>query len=263
MNNTIQWTGSETAGTNSIMKQTITTFVTVLIIMTLSYQLVGCGGGGASNSLGAVVTPEPTPEATDLPDATATPDPEATATPVATPVPLTLVGVQETILTPNCAGCHGGANPSANLALDTVENSFAALVNQESGMVAFLLVEPNNPDDSYLVQKIENTAGIVGQRMPIGAPALSAAQISFIRDWINAGAPMGTVAVAKSSAKVSKVNVEENIESIDFQIRFSLPLDQNSVSKDALLLYLTNQLGRQMIDREQYDYRLENNLLNV
>ena len=48
-------------------------------------------------------------------------------------------------------------------------------------------VKPLDPDNSYLVHKIEGTAA-VGGRMPLGRPALSAVEITLIRQWISEGA---------------------------------------------------------------------------
>ena len=73
--------------------------------------------------------------------------------------------------------------------LTSAANSFNALVGVPSIEVPGLLrVEPSNPDDSYLVQKLEGTAA-VGARMPLGSPnPLNAALIADIRAWIAAGA---------------------------------------------------------------------------
>jgi len=48
-------------------------------------------------------------------------------------------------------------------------------------------VAPGDPDNSYLVQKVEGTAA-VGSQMPLGGPALSQSQINDIRQWIQDGA---------------------------------------------------------------------------
>jgi hypothetical protein len=62
--------------------------------------------------------------------------------------------------------------------------SFDNLVNVPSNEVPELLrVEPGDPDDSYLVQKIEGTAA-EGGRMPLGAPPLDQNLIDDIREWI-------------------------------------------------------------------------------
>jgi hypothetical protein len=50
-------------------------------------------------------------------------------------------------------------------------------------------VIPNNANGSYLVQKLEGAADIVGRRMPpAGPPFLTDAQVALIRQWITEGA---------------------------------------------------------------------------
>ena len=52
-------------------------------------------------------------------------------------------------------------------------------------------IEPGDPNQSYLVNKIQGTQGDVGgsgQRMPLGGDPLSEADINTIRAWITAGA---------------------------------------------------------------------------
>ncbi len=97
--------------------------------------------------------------------------------------------IQANIFTPSCAlsGCHSGAAPQAGLTLQT-GLSFQALVNQASSEVpALQRIEPGNPDDSYLIRKLEGTAS-VGVQMPRNAAPLSSEKIRAIRDWISAGA---------------------------------------------------------------------------
>ena len=50
-------------------------------------------------------------------------------------------------------------------------------------------VAPGNPDDSYLVIKLEGSSRMVGQQMPRGRDPLSAEQIGTVRQWIADGAP--------------------------------------------------------------------------
>jgi Ca2+-binding RTX toxin-like protein len=91
------------------------------------------------------------------------------------------------IFTANCVSCHAGATAPQGLRLDA-QNSFANLVNVNSNEVPSLKrVKPSDPDNSYLVHKIEGTAA-VGNRMPLGQPPLSAATITLIRQWITEGA---------------------------------------------------------------------------
>ncbi|MDX1481030.1 MAG: CHRD domain-containing protein [Woeseiaceae bacterium] len=98
--------------------------------------------------------------------------------------------IQETIFTPTCAtsGCHSGSNPPDGLDL-TAGAAYANIVNVASvQMPSLLRIAPGNPDDSYLVRKVQGT-GIVASRMPLGQPPLSQAQINLIRAWVEDGAP--------------------------------------------------------------------------
>ena len=97
--------------------------------------------------------------------------------------------IQASILGPNCAttGCHLGAAAPQGLRLDSA-NSYGMLVGVASTEVSSILrVAPGNPDNSYLIQKLEGTAS-VGAQMPLGAPALQQATIDVIRQWIGDGA---------------------------------------------------------------------------
>lgn len=96
--------------------------------------------------------------------------------------------LQNQIFTPICTGCHAGANAPQGLRL-TAGDSYAALVNAPSTEVPSLRrVLPGNPAQSYLLQKVSGSAGIVGARMPLGGPALPADAIDAIRQWILDGA---------------------------------------------------------------------------
>jgi hypothetical protein len=110
---------------------------------------------------------------------------------VTTPVAATLDEIQAAVFTPTCAAstCHNGANPAGGLDLRDADTSFAQLVDVPSGDdPGILRVAPGDPDNSYLVQKIEGTAA-QGQQMPPGnAPPLSQAEIDAIRQWIGEGA---------------------------------------------------------------------------
>lgn len=114
---------------------------------------------------------------------------------ISTPVVLgpTLDEIQAAVFAPTCATstCHSNTAQAASLALGDADTSFAELVGQFSnqvGQMNVLLVDPGNPNGSYLIQKLEGTPGISGARMPLGAPALSQADIDVIRQWITDGA---------------------------------------------------------------------------
>ena len=99
--------------------------------------------------------------------------------------------IQTTIFNTSCAlsGCHAGSSPQQNMDLSQGE-AYAAIVNVPSQERPELMrVEPGNPDDSYLLMKIEGDPDIIGARMPLGRQPLSASQISLVRNWIAAGAP--------------------------------------------------------------------------
>jgi hypothetical protein len=68
--------------------------------------------------------------------------------------------------------------------------AYATLVGIASrGKAGAIRVIPGDPDSSYIVQKLEGTPGIVGERMPrTGGPYLTEGQISIIKRWIETGA---------------------------------------------------------------------------
>ena len=91
-----------------------------------------------------------------------------------------------------CIDCHTdqGRNPSGGLNL--VEGrAHAALVGVASGAKpGATRVIPGDPDNSYLVKKLEGASDIVGVRMPRGTgPFLTEGQMLVIRRWIQLGAP--------------------------------------------------------------------------
>jgi PKD repeat protein len=103
----------------------------------------------------------------------------------------TFSAVQEQIFTPSCAfsGCHGGASPAEGLNLEAGE-AFTEIVNEESSQRPSLdLIEPSEPDNSYLYLKVTGDPSISGSRMPRGGSALSQQLLDLLRDWIERGAP--------------------------------------------------------------------------
>ena len=105
--------------------------------------------------------------------------------------------IQTNVFTPDCAtsGCHAGGGASAGLNLQA-GSSYAELVGifstQES---AIQRVNPLNPDNSYLIHKLEGTAA-TGAQMPSSGTLLAQSTIDIIRQWITAGAIDDTVQVA-------------------------------------------------------------------
>ncbi len=91
-----------------------------------------------------------------------------------------------------CAQCHTniGRNPAVPGFLLTEGQSYQSLVGHSSvNKSGAVNVIPGDPDNSYLIQKLEGRGGIVGLRMPrTGPPYLTDGQISIIRRWIELGA---------------------------------------------------------------------------
>jgi hypothetical protein len=96
--------------------------------------------------------------------------------------------IQAHVFTPICTVCHAGANAPHGLRLDAAD-SYNLLVGVPSVEVPSILrVKPGDPDNSYLIQKLEGHAA-VGARMPFGGPYLSSDVVAVIRQWITNGAP--------------------------------------------------------------------------
>jgi len=90
-----------------------------------------------------------------------------------------------------CVQCHTnvGRTPAGGMNL-THGAAYSALVGVAStGKAGATRVIPGDADNSYLVQKLEGTPGIAGQRMPRGSgPYLTEGQMLIIRRWIAEGA---------------------------------------------------------------------------
>ncbi len=106
---------------------------------------------------------------------------------------VTLSGDVQPIFTSNCAlsGCHAGTNPQQGMNL-SVGQTFANVVNVQAMELSTMnRVTPDEPDNSYLVHKVQGThlnVGGSGNQMPLGRSPLSQTDIDLIRAWIEAGA---------------------------------------------------------------------------
>jgi hypothetical protein len=102
----------------------------------------------------------------------------------------TLTRVQTEVFTPSCAtlGCHDPIGQQGQVVL-SAGRSYASVVGVPSTQTPQLQrVAPGDPDNSYLYRKLTG-AGIVGERMPLQMPPLSAEKLKLVRDWIRRGAP--------------------------------------------------------------------------
>ena len=91
-----------------------------------------------------------------------------------------------------CIQCHNanGRPPSGGMNL-TEGASYTALVGvPSSGKPGAVRVIPGDPENSYLIHKLEGRSDIVGVRMPRGnGPFLTQGQIQILERWIAIGAP--------------------------------------------------------------------------
>lgn len=101
--------------------------------------------------------------------------------------------IEARILAPRCAtsACHSGDPPAnAPLSLDPGAG-WAQLVGvPASQLPSMKLVEPGDPERSYLVLKVRGAAGVAGGTgtpMPPDGP-LDAAEQAAIEGWISSGA---------------------------------------------------------------------------
>ena len=96
----------------------------------------------------------------------------------------------EPLVTAHCLGCHESEDPKAKLVLDPGEG-YGQLVGRRSVQVPEMaLVEPGDPDASYLWLKLQHRAP-EGKGMPrtlTGPKELRPAELELYRRWIEDGA---------------------------------------------------------------------------
>jgi hypothetical protein len=101
------------------------------------------------------------------------------------------------IFSGSCAfsGCHGttNANPAGKPMVLTSGQSYDAIVGVASDeLPSMQRIRASQPDQSYLIHKLQNThrtVGGSGERMPLGQAALPQSSIDRIRTWVTNGAP--------------------------------------------------------------------------
>lgn len=107
--------------------------------------------------------------------------------------PATYEGITQLVMVPRCAtaACHGGAMPVAFPELDAATWYDATLAVPSQQCATMSLVEPGDPERSYLVHKLRGTQGLVGgggARMPVGDAPLDDAEEAALEAWIANGA---------------------------------------------------------------------------
>ncbi|HEY2633452.1 MAG TPA: hypothetical protein VGI51_01955, partial [Steroidobacteraceae bacterium] len=115
------------------------------------------------------------------------------------PVTADFQSIQDNVFTPICSKCHVGGGAPEGLQLDAA-HSYNLLVGVPSTeQPAVLRVKPGDPDNSYMVRKIEGLSSITGLQMPYMEMPLPQATIDAIRQWITNGAPNAPAAAAKAA----------------------------------------------------------------
>jgi hypothetical protein len=96
----------------------------------------------------------------------------------------------EPLVIAHCLGCHASEEPKAKLVLESGEG-YGRLVGRRSVQVPEMaLVEPGDPDASYLWLKLQHRAP-EGKGMPrtlTGTKKLRPAELELYRRWIEDGA---------------------------------------------------------------------------
>jgi len=92
----------------------------------------------------------------------------------------------QSIIKRSCAvsGCHQGKFSPKKLDLTpgVFPDNARGVASRE--VPELKLVDPTDPDKSYLLMKVAGQEGISGKRMPIGRKALDPEEIQALRDWI-------------------------------------------------------------------------------
>ena len=92
----------------------------------------------------------------------------------------------------NC-GCHNGNHSTNHDNQASANTGYTNWTTETSAQAGIPLIDPGNPDNSYVWRKIDGSQSAVGgtgSEMPLGNPgAISAAQEEALRNWILSGAP--------------------------------------------------------------------------
>ncbi|HEY1313070.1 MAG TPA: Ig-like domain-containing protein [Steroidobacteraceae bacterium] len=154
------------------------------------------------------------------------------------PISADFQSIQDNVFTPICSKCHIGAGAPEGLQLDAA-HSYNLLVGVPSNeQPSVLRVKPGDPDDSYMVRKIEGEAGISGGQMPFGETPLPQATIDAIRQWITNGAPnAGTAArtfALETTAPVDQATVNAPLARV--VVTFTQEVDASLVNETTVVV---------------------------
>lgn len=91
----------------------------------------------------------------------------------------------------NTQFCHNSATQASalDLTLGKAHRQLVGVKSKHTACASFDRVVPGSPTTSFLIFKLQgNGACFAGVRMPKGKPALQAAELQLVRDWISDGA---------------------------------------------------------------------------
>jgi hypothetical protein len=167
------------------------------------------------------------------------------------PLAATFDAIQANVFTPICSVCHVGATAPQGLMLDAA-HSYNLLVGVPSTEVPSILrVAPGDPNNSYIIQKLEGHAAVGGQ-MPLGETPLPATTIAFIAQWITDGAAAGSSAAAMAMAtgfRVASVAPDNGdvlaVAPAQIVVGFTRELDATRVDTAAVRLERIDGAGAQ------------------
>ena len=133
--------------------------------------------------------------------------------------------IQDNVFTPICTQCHIGASAPQGLQLDAA-HSYALLVGVPSNeKPSVLRVKPSDPDNSYMMQKLEGAAGIVGGQMPLDQAPLPQATLAAIRQWIANGAMMPAAVGLTAKLELNRGDLVTG----SFAVTVTAPLDGDDI----------------------------------
>ena len=189
--------------------------------------IVGCSGGSGD---GLNISGRPLSETADV------------------PLAATLESIQSNVFDPSCIVCHAGANAPQGLRLDAL-NSFTNLVgirSRENGSV--LRVAPGEPNNSYLVRKLEGTAS-VGEQMPLGGPPIPQPTIDFVRQWITDGALADSTGPSGSAPRIVSVTpIADSVGAFPADIIVGFDRDMDASTINAMTFELMRSGGDDQFD---------------
>ena len=153
--------------------------------------------------------------------------------------------IQDNVFTPICTKCHIGSGAPEGLPLDEA-HSYSLLVGVPSTEQPNVQrVKPGDPDNSYMVQKIEGASGISGVRMPFGGPYLPQSTIDVIRTWITNGAQPSAAATQHHAGFSVEVTAPEegavlNTERPTIVVAFNQEVDASLINYTTVMLEKTD-----------------------